>query len=110
MALLAFGESLNEFREVCLIWAMREYDVAESWTKIIVPFTRCVEQVHGCTSNDELLLETTDNFLISFDPKSQNKNNLLPNSIWKYQISTSTWMDYIANFMESLVFLYAKSV
>ena len=89
---------------------MRDYGVSESWTKIIVPFTCCLEQFYGCNSNGELLLETTDDFLFSFDPKSQNGNNLVPNSICKYQISTSTWMDYTANFMESLVLLNAKNV
>lgn len=52
---------------------MREYGVIESWTKIIVPSTCCIEQFRGCTSNGELLLETTDDFLVSFDPRVKTR-------------------------------------
>uniref|UniRef100_A0A2N9GJL4 F-box domain-containing protein n=2 Tax=Fagus sylvatica TaxID=28930 RepID=A0A2N9GJL4_FAGSY len=108
LALFASGEALDEWDEeyqISVIWVMREYGVIESWTKISGPVI-WVESFFGCTNNGELLIATTDDLLISFDPESLNKNDFgIPNTLWVDRILDSTWMDYTTNFVESLVLL-----
>ena len=102
LALIVFGEDIDEGIDICVIWVMREYGVVESWTKISVPVC-WVDRFFGCTNNDELLIETIGKFLLSFDPVSLNNYPLgIPNSISEGQVS---WMNHTANFMESLVLL-----
>ena len=84
--------------------------MVESWTKISGPESY-VERFCGCTNNGGLLIEALDDFLVAFDPETLNKNDLgIPNSEWEDPISSSTWMDCTANFVESLVLLDGTNV
>uniref|UniRef100_A0A7N2R7G6 Uncharacterized protein n=1 Tax=Quercus lobata TaxID=97700 RepID=A0A7N2R7G6_QUELO len=81
---------------ICLIWEMKEYGVAESWTwtkKCITmnPFDSC----YGGTDNGEILINNA-NRLVSFNP--ENHQNI-------FAIEDACWADYTANSMESLVLL-----
>ena len=68
---------IYEKRNICFIWMMREYGVVESWTRRTIPvgFVK-FESVFRCTSNGELLIETDDSWVVSFDPDSLKVNNL----------------------------------
>ena len=71
--------------------------VVASWTKKSIP----VHLVCGffcCTDSGELLIDSFDRGVISYDPESQNENNL------DVQKSPS-WLTYTADLMESLVLL-----
>jgi hypothetical protein len=75
---------------------MREYGVIDSWTKISVPID-FFQELFGCTDSGELLIDTTDRGLVSYDPESLNENYL--------GIQSSPWLSYTAGLMESLVLL-----
>uniref|UniRef100_A0A2N9G838 F-box associated beta-propeller type 1 domain-containing protein n=1 Tax=Fagus sylvatica TaxID=28930 RepID=A0A2N9G838_FAGSY len=75
LALVCFGKDLNEESDICCIWVMREYGVVESWTRSTVPVNN-VRRFFGSTDSDELLIETQDRQLVSFDPDSLNANSL----------------------------------
>ena len=98
MALGSFGKDLNEKRNICFIWMMREYGVVESWTRRTIPvgFVK-FESVFRCTSNGELLIETDDSWVVSFDPDSLKVNNL--------GLKSHRCLGYTSDFMESLVLL-----
>ncbi|XP_075639057.1 F-box/kelch-repeat protein At3g06240-like isoform X2 [Castanea sativa] len=86
---------------MCHLWVMKEYGVAESWTRKCVPIDWC-HHFHGCTDNGELLI-TICTGLISIDPE-----NLLQNSlITEFNIR---WVCYAANSIESLVLLDGVNV
>uniref|UniRef100_A0A2N9GGA6 F-box associated beta-propeller type 1 domain-containing protein n=1 Tax=Fagus sylvatica TaxID=28930 RepID=A0A2N9GGA6_FAGSY len=92
LALTAFGTDLNDIGK-CHIWVMREYGVAESWTKKAVSMD-WIDNFYGCTDNGELLIQNATG-LVLFDPESLNENVLA--------IDDFNWVDYTANSMESLV-------
>ena len=94
LAVVAFGKGLDEVSNICHICVMREYGVAESWTKKRVPINS-VKNFYGCTDNGELLIETQDGRVVSFDPDSLNENRL--------GIRSPGWLRYTTDFMESLV-------
>ncbi|KAL4607538.1 hypothetical protein ACB092_09G182300 [Castanea dentata] len=86
---------------MCHLWLMKEYGVAESWTRKCVPIDWC-HHFHGCTDNGELLIKICTG-LISIDPE-----NLLQNSlITEFNIR---WVCYAANSIESLVLLDGVNV
>ncbi|KAF8034332.1 hypothetical protein BT93_C0586 [Corymbia citriodora subsp. variegata] len=67
LALIAFG-IWN--REECGIWVMKEYGVAESWTKqhhIVLPVGSTVRAALGLTGNGKLLLRMVDEKLVYCD-------------------------------------------
>uniref|UniRef100_A0A2N9ECY2 F-box associated beta-propeller type 1 domain-containing protein n=1 Tax=Fagus sylvatica TaxID=28930 RepID=A0A2N9ECY2_FAGSY len=96
LALFVCGENLDGDVDVSHIWVMREYGVVESWTKIIVPVDSA-EWFWGCTDSGELLLNTFERGLVSYDLESLNENN--------FGIQNSPWLSYTADLMESLVLL-----
>ena len=96
LALFVCGENLDGDADVSHIWVMREYGVVESWTKIIVPVDSA-EWFWGCTDSGELLLNTFERGLVSYELESLNENNL--------GIQNSPWLSYTADLMESLVLL-----
>ena len=92
LALTAFGTDLNDIGK-CHIWVMREYGVAESWTKKSVSMD-WIDNFYGCTDNGELLIQNATG-LVLFDPESLNENVIA--------IDDFNWVDYTANSMECLV-------
>ena len=88
--------------------------MVESWTKISGPMIwveRFIGRFCGLTNNSELLIDTVDDLLISFDLESLDKNDLgIPNTLCKDWISNSTWIDYTSNFVESLLLLDGTNV
>ncbi|KAL4607534.1 hypothetical protein ACB092_09G181900 [Castanea dentata] len=97
LALVAFGRDLYEEHDLCFIWVMMEYGMFDSWTKKTVAVD-LVERFFGCTRRGELLIETLDTGLVSFDPDSLDQKNL--------EIQRSPiWLGYSTDFMESLVLL-----
>ena len=86
---------------MCHLWVMKEYGVAESWTRKCVPID-WFHHFHGCTDNGELLIENAMG-LISIDPE-----NLLQNSF--IMESNIRCVDYAANSIESLVLLDGVNV
>ncbi|XP_030924573.1 F-box/kelch-repeat protein At3g23880-like [Quercus lobata] len=96
LALIVFCHDPANRGYICLIWEMKEYGLAESWTwtkKCITmnSFYSC----YGCTDNGEILMKNA-NGLVSFDP--ENHQNI-------FTIEDARWADYTANSMESLVLL-----
>jgi F-box interacting protein len=117
LALFACGQALDEWEEkyqISVIWVMREYGVVESWTKISGPMIwveRFIGRFCGFTNNGELLIETVDDLLMSFDPESLYKNDFgIPNILCEDWVSDSTWIDYTSNFVESLLLLDGTNV
>ena len=90
LALVCFGKE----SDICCIWVMREYGVVESWTRSTIPVNN-FRRVFGSTNSDELLIETQDEQLASFDPNSLNVNSL--------GIESPRLLLYTTDFMESLV-------
>uniref|UniRef100_A0A7N2M325 F-box domain-containing protein n=1 Tax=Quercus lobata TaxID=97700 RepID=A0A7N2M325_QUELO len=81
---------------MCHIWVMKEYGVAESWTRKCVPID-WFHHFHGCTDNGELLIMIFMG-LISIDPENLFQNSLITES-------NIRWAGYAANSIESLVLL-----
>uniref|UniRef100_A0A5B7AAV4 F-box associated beta-propeller type 1 domain-containing protein n=1 Tax=Davidia involucrata TaxID=16924 RepID=A0A5B7AAV4_DAVIN len=82
MCIDVFGESLALFHydirttiEVCTIWVMKEYKVVESWTKLF-NIVLGESLVFGIRRNSELLLATRDGKVTSYDPKTQQRNDI----------------------------------
>ncbi|XP_057509860.1 F-box protein At3g07870-like [Actinidia eriantha] len=76
LAVLCGGEmGINS----CCVWVMKEYGVAESWTRlfsinltgILSNITGKLDNVLGFRKNGELLLSTSKERLLSYDPKAQ---------------------------------------
>ena len=86
---------------MCHLWVMKEYGVAESWTRKCVPID-WFHHFHGCTDTGELLIKICMG-LISIDPE-----NLLQNSL--IMESNIRWAGYAANSIESLVLLDGVNV
>jgi F-box interacting protein len=97
LAFLVFGYDVDEHCYARHIWVMKEYGVAESWTKISVPREELACFL-GCTYNGELLIEKySDSRIVSFDLESLNKKIL--------RIPPPVGIIYTANFVESLALL-----
>ncbi len=96
LAFFVFGKNPDGDREICYIWVMREYGVVESWTKIIVP-VEMVMSFFGCNDSGELLIDTYDRGLLSYDAESLDENKL--------GIQSPDWLSYTADPMQSLVLL-----
>jgi F-box interacting protein len=96
LAFFVFGKNPDGDREICYIWVMREYGVVESWTKIIVP-VELVMSFFGCNDSGELLIDTYDRGLLSYDAESLDENKL--------GIQSPDWLSYTADPMQSLVLL-----
>ncbi|XP_059450108.1 F-box/kelch-repeat protein At3g06240-like [Corylus avellana] len=74
LALVPFNESGNE--EFHSVWVMKEYGVAESWTKLFdIDIGERLERVIGVTKNGEVLL-TKAGKLFSYGPSSQQTLDL----------------------------------
>ncbi|KAK9285130.1 hypothetical protein L1049_024315 [Liquidambar formosana] len=106
MSIKAFGESLLVveydgalfFRESCSIWVMKEYGVAESWSK------RCTVSLRGglgtavaLRKKGEILMSTDDGELVSYHPETQQTKDL--------GIHGTKDSFYVDNYMETLVLL-----
>uniref|UniRef100_A0A2N9G6V3 F-box associated beta-propeller type 3 domain-containing protein n=1 Tax=Fagus sylvatica TaxID=28930 RepID=A0A2N9G6V3_FAGSY len=96
LAVFVYGIDPVKRRLIGYIWMMREYGVVESWTKISLP-KDLFGQFIGCTDNGELLIHTSGEGLISYDPESLNASYL--------EIQLSLWLRYTADLKESLVLL-----
>ncbi|KAK7829751.1 hypothetical protein CFP56_028906 [Quercus suber] len=81
------------FANVC---EMKEYGVAESWTKKCIPMDS-FSYFYGCTNNGELLFQNANGLVSTFDPESLNKNI--------FAIEAASWVRGTANSMESLILL-----
>jgi F-box interacting protein len=96
LAVFVYGIDPVKRRLIGYIWMMREYGVVESWTKISLPKDLFGEFI-GCTDSGELLIHTSGEGLISYDPESLNASYL--------EIQLSLWLRYTADLKESLVLL-----
>lgn len=81
------------------VWVMKEYGVAESWTKL---FDIDIDggglvRVIGFTKNGEVLLVTKDGKLVSYEPRSQETMDL--------HIRGLTESFYLNTYVESIVLL-----
>jgi hypothetical protein len=95
LALIVFGYALVDNRGICQIWVMKEYGVAEFWTKNSVPMER-VPNFLG-TVNGEFLIEKLSQ-IHSFEHESVNKKIL--------RIPRTRAMIYTNSIAESLVLLW----
>ncbi|KAL4606998.1 hypothetical protein ACB092_09G143700 [Castanea dentata] len=97
LALIVFGKTLPEGSDLCHLWVMKDYGVAESWTRKSLPIEN-VAQFFGCTVNGELLIEKFNHCnILSFEPESLSEEIL--------RIPELGCMIYTADFVESLVLL-----
>ena len=96
LALFVYSEDPDVDMGICYIWVMREYGVVESWTRKSVPVDLFVWSFF-CTDSGELLINTADRGVISYDPVSLNEKYL--------KIRRPLWLGYTADLMESLVLL-----
>ncbi|XP_030462546.1 F-box/kelch-repeat protein At3g06240-like [Syzygium oleosum] len=59
----------NQLNDTCYVWVMTEYGVAESWTKLhTLDLNEGVSRFHGFTWSGELLMDTYQCELISWNP------------------------------------------
>ncbi|XP_050245387.1 uncharacterized protein LOC126693453 isoform X16 [Quercus robur] len=96
LAIIGFYET--EYLDVCYIYAMREYGVVDSWTKITVELGAVVDRFFCCVDNGELLF-CCGSKVISYDPESPNANDL------GITVGLFSWLRYTTDPMESLVLL-----
>ena len=97
LALLVYSNDPYEMDiGICYIWVMREYGVVESWTRKSVTVDLFVWSFF-CTDSGELLINTFNRGVISYDPESLNKKHL--------KIRGHVSLRYTADLMESLVLL-----
>ncbi|KAL7250453.1 hypothetical protein ACSBR1_012462 [Camellia fascicularis] len=102
LSIKLFGESLALFcgaetgRYSCCIWVMKEYGVAESWTKLFsINLPGVLNKTLGFRQNGEVLLSTTNNWLISYDPGTKTMSNTgIRGSSYSFNVDT---------FMETLI-------
>ncbi|KAF8029717.1 hypothetical protein BT93_E2216 [Corymbia citriodora subsp. variegata] len=60
---------IGRSHEKCYIWVMTEYGVPDSWTKVhTLDLDEGVSRFHGFTRRGELLMQTYQHELISWDP------------------------------------------
>ncbi|XP_030963634.1 F-box protein CPR1-like [Quercus lobata] len=94
-------DPLENTMKCCSIWVMKEYGVADSWTKhFTVDFNRGL--LLGLQKNGNILVETELAGLLlhqisSYDPESRQIKNL--------GISGRQFMFCVENYMENLVLL-----
>ena len=82
------------------VWVMREYGVAESWTRLFdFNVLGGIERVVGFKKNGEVLVVTNayDHRLLCYDPRS--------GTIWNPHILCPTGSLYLDTFVKSLVLL-----
>lgn len=93
LALIVF-----DYHNIFYICEMKEYGVAESWTKKYIPMDRFC-YFYGCIDNGELLFQNVNGLVSTFDPESLNKNI--------FAIEAAYWVGCTcnANSMESLILL-----
>uniref|UniRef100_A0A2N9J0M4 F-box domain-containing protein n=1 Tax=Fagus sylvatica TaxID=28930 RepID=A0A2N9J0M4_FAGSY len=83
---------------ICLIWEMKEYGDVKSWTKKIVFEMENVNRFFGCTRNGDLLIETDESDLFSFDPENEEgKEYLCEKSDGLYKVKISKLNRIVAN-------------
>ena len=89
---------VSDYINIIHIWEMKEYGVAESWTKKCIPMDY-FSYFYGCTNNGELLFQNANGLVSTFDPESLNKNI--------FAIEAASWVGCTctANSMESLILL-----
>ncbi|KAM7503030.1 hypothetical protein LguiB_001934 [Lonicera macranthoides] len=104
-----FGESLSLIHDgdnFCCIWVMKEYGVANSWTKLItIDHEQHViwRPVFFRENGDILLVRHSGNTifdsgnLVSYDPKSKEIKNL--------GVHENAYLFYVDTYMESLVLI-----
>ena len=82
----------------CSIWVMKEYRVAESWTKLFsIDITGMWDNVLGFRKNGEVLISTTDNWLVSYNPRTKTMAYI--------GFDESSHIRFVDTFMEILVFV-----
>uniref|UniRef100_A0A2N9FFA3 F-box associated beta-propeller type 1 domain-containing protein n=1 Tax=Fagus sylvatica TaxID=28930 RepID=A0A2N9FFA3_FAGSY len=101
LALFVYSEDPDVDMGICYIWVMREYGVVESWTRKSVPVDLFVWSFF-CTDSGELLINTADRGVISYDPESLNEKY--------HKIRRPLWLGYTADLMESLVLLDQRNL
>ncbi|KAA8526429.1 hypothetical protein F0562_008368 [Nyssa sinensis] len=79
MSLAVLGESLALFNydnpECCCIWVMKEYGVPKSWTRLVT-IGLAGALVSTVRKNGEVLISTSDDLLASYDPTTQQINDI----------------------------------
>ncbi|XP_059660184.1 F-box/kelch-repeat protein At3g06240-like [Cornus florida] len=87
----------------CRVWVMKEYGVTESWTQQFnIDMTQTFNTLAGFTRKGELLLATSDGYLVAHDPQAGRSTHLFirgtTHSIYRYSF-------YADAYTESLVLL-----
>ncbi|CAL5391640.1 unnamed protein product [Camellia sinensis] len=102
LSIKLFGVSLAVFcgaemgRTSCYTWVMKEYGVAESWTKLFsINLPGVLNKTLGFRQNGEVLLSTTNDWLISYDPGTKTMSNT--------RIKGSSYSFNVDTFMETLI-------
>ncbi|XP_030966873.1 F-box/kelch-repeat protein At3g23880-like [Quercus lobata] len=97
------GEYYMGSVKCCSVWVMKEYGVVDSWTKqFTIDLDMQYWKVLGFWKNDHILVQKIQldgSMLISYDPESQQVNNL--------GFYRSRWhsYSYVDNYVENLVLL-----
>lgn len=109
LSVASFGESLAVLssaqmgRGASCVWVMKDFGLVESWTKLYsVNLPGVLDRTLGFRKNGEVLLSTTYNSLLSFDPGTR--------TIMNTGITGSSYSFNVDTFMESLVLLKDKVV
>ncbi|KAA8524477.1 hypothetical protein F0562_010900 [Nyssa sinensis] len=109
LSINVLGESLAIFGYVrqigtgsCCIWVMKEYGVAESWTKLVtINLPGELGSTVGFKKNGEVLLSMRNNLFVSYDPKTQQIKEL--------GIHGNSRSFYVDTYMETLVLLEGQN-
>uniref|UniRef100_A0A5B6ZAI8 F-box domain-containing protein n=1 Tax=Davidia involucrata TaxID=16924 RepID=A0A5B6ZAI8_DAVIN len=109
LSITVLEESLAVFKydkqigtESCCIWVMKEYGVAESWTRMVtIDLPGALGSTVEFRKNGEVLLSTRDNMLASYDPKTQQIKDL--------GIHGNSRSFYVDTYIESLFLLKGQN-
>lgn len=89
-------------RKSCCVWVMKEYGVAESWTKLYtISIPERLTRTIGFRKDGEVLLQLRNKELVSYDPVTGNVKDL--------GIFGSIRSFYVGTYVESLVLLKGQS-
>ncbi|KAK1396234.1 F-box protein CPR30 [Heracleum sosnowskyi] len=108
MSVSVFGDSLAALKysketgqESCCVWVMREYGVAESWTKLYTISVPGLTRTICFRKDGEVILSLSNNELVSYDPVTGKIKNL--------GIFGNMRSFYVGTYVESLVLLKGQS-
>lgn len=108
MSVSVVGDSLAALKynkeagqESCCVWVMREYRVAESWTKLYTISVPGLTRTVAFRKDGQVILSLSNNELVSYDP--------LTGKIKDLGILGNKRSFYVGTYVESLVLLKGQS-